>query len=367
MSDKLLKVIEDLQSDESLNSLLEADISKNVILKILDALNWSTSNRGEVRDEFSVEGGRVDFALLTDNRPKVFIEVKRGGESLEGHQEQLLGYAFRQGVKIAVLTNGVTWWFYLPLQEAAWKERKFDTVEFDKQDKGKIARKLVDFLSRESVISGNAVQNAEVLYEQNQNKKEISAILPDAWDQLVSEPDDFLVDLLVEKTEELCGHKPDKNEVEQFLLAHLPIIEHSGDVSIPSRKVQVPSASQPKDSTIHDLSELPDVPPYFYEIVDRFDGLEIKRINKRLSVKYRNKNGNVEDWNAFTLELNSENEWILILNYGDDSRFDIQKDFEGTEPYGGAFCNAPSLPASHENAEAYLLKLLRRWEFEEVK
>ena len=366
MSDKLMKVIEDLYSDESLNSLLEADVSKSVILRILDALNWSTSNRREVNPEYSVKGGRVDFALLTGNRPKVFIEVKRGGEPLAGHQEQLLGYAFRQGVKVAILTNGATWWFYLPLQEGSWEERKFATVEFDRQDKEEIVQKLTDLLGKENVISGKAVQNAEILYEQNQKKEEISATLPEAWNQLVNEPDDLLVDLLAEKTEELCGYKPDKNEVEQFLLAHLSIVDHSGDVFIPARKVQVPPASQPKGSTIRNLSELPGVPPYVYEIADRFDGIELKPMDNRLSAKYRNKNGNLEDWNVFTLEFNSENEWILILNYGDDSRFDIKKDFEGTKPYGGRFGDFPSLPASHESAEAYLLKFLRDWDYTEV-
>ena len=353
MSDKLLEVIEDLQSDKRLTSLLEADVSRNVILRILDALNWSTSNHGEVNPEYSVRGGRVDFALLTGNRPKVFIEVKRGGESLAGHQEQLLGYAFRQGVKTAILTNGATWWFYLPLQEGSWEERRFATVEFDRQDKKEIVQKLEDLLGKENVISGKTVQNAEILYEQSQKKGEISATLPEAWNQLMSEPDDLLVELLAEKTEELCGHKPGKNEVEQFLLAHFPIIDHSSNVPTPARKVQVSLPSQPKGSAIRDLGELPGVPPYVYEIANRFNEIELKPMDNRLSAKYRNKNGNLEDWN-------------VILNYGDDSRFDIKKDFKGTEPYGGIFRNAPSLPASHENAKKYLLKLLRDWDYEEV-
>ena len=95
----------------------EADISLGVILRILDALNWSTYNPREVSPEYSVENRWVDYALLIGNTPQVFIEVKKGGEPLEKHQEQLLDYAFRQGVKVAILTNGVTWWFYLPLLE----------------------------------------------------------------------------------------------------------------------------------------------------------------------------------------------------------------------------------------------------------
>ena len=221
MSDKLFKVIEGLQSDESLNSLSEADISLGVVLRILDALSWSTYDRREVSPEYSVENRWVDYALLIGNTPQVFIEVKKGGEPLEKHQEQLLSYAFRQGVKVAILTNGVTWWFYLSLRAVSWEQRKFTTVELDTQDKTEIAQKLVDLLGRENVKSGKAVQKAEVLYKKHQ----ISAILPEAWNQLVSEPDGLIVARLAEKTGELCGHEPDENEVEQFLSAHLQEIK----------------------------------------------------------------------------------------------------------------------------------------------
>lgn len=221
MYDKLLEVIEDLQSDENLNSLSEADISLGVILRILDALSWSTYNRREVSPEYSVENRWVDYALLIGNTPQIFIEVKKGGEPLERHQEQLLDYAFRQGVKVAILTNGATWWFYLPLRAVSWEQRKVATVELDKQDKGEIAQKLEALLSKENVISGKTVQNAEDLYKKHQ----IAVTLPEAWNQLVSEPEDLIVDLLVEKTQELCGEETDKSEVERFLLAHLQNIK----------------------------------------------------------------------------------------------------------------------------------------------
>lgn len=217
MSDEVLKVVEDLQSDGELTSLSEADISLSVVLRVLGTLNWNIHNHREVSSQHSVEKKSVDLALLTGNTTTVFIEVKKGGEPLRKHEKQLLDYTFTHGVKIAILTNGTIWWFYLPLREGSWKERKFDTVELDKQDKEKITPKLVDFLSKENVNSGKAVQNAEDLYK----KRQISATLPEAWNQLVGEPEGLIIDLLVEKTGELCGHKPEEREVEQFLSAHL--------------------------------------------------------------------------------------------------------------------------------------------------
>ena len=41
----------------------------------------------------------------------------------------------------------------------------------------------------------------------------------------MSEPHDWIVELLAEKTKELCKHKPDEDEVEKFLSAHLQDIK----------------------------------------------------------------------------------------------------------------------------------------------
>jgi len=66
------------------------------------------------------------FPPLTNNnivalgsQNKAFIEVEQTGTDLEQHQEQLLNYSFQEGVKLASLTNGVAWRFYLPLHEGS--------------------------------------------------------------------------------------------------------------------------------------------------------------------------------------------------------------------------------------------------------
>ena len=226
MSDKLLKVIERWQSDERLASFDEARVKQAVILPILRGLGWDTDNPDEVWPEYSVKERWVDYALLTSTTAKVFIEAKKGGEPLEKHDSQLLDYACKHdGVEIAALTNGITWWFYLPLRAGSWEQRKFSTLELNNQDKEDTTRNFLEFLSKENVSSGEAVQNAADLYEQNQKKRQILATLPEAWNQLVSEPEDLIVDLLVDKTKELCGEETDKSTVERFLSAHLQNIK----------------------------------------------------------------------------------------------------------------------------------------------
>ncbi|MDE0298878.1 MAG: restriction endonuclease subunit R [Candidatus Poribacteria bacterium] len=238
MVDEVLSVIEKWQSDERLTSLGEARIRTAVIEPILRGLGWDTTDPDEVWPEFRVENNEVDYALLIDKKLKVFVEAKKGGEPLEKHQEQLLGYSFKQGVKVAILTNGAMWWFYLPLQEGSWEQRKFETVELHRQDKAEISQELINLLSKENVNSGKAVQNAEDLRKKHQFLK----TLPDAWNQLVSEPDSFIVERLGEKTRELCGREPDKNSVEQFLSEHIDRIKIMSSAVAPPTPDHGPSS-----------------------------------------------------------------------------------------------------------------------------
>ena len=89
ISDRLTEVIEDLQSDEELSRLNEAAVSATV-RRVFNALGWDGDNFREVRPEYSVGGLQVDYALFLGDTAQVFVEVKRGGESLGQHQDQLL-------------------------------------------------------------------------------------------------------------------------------------------------------------------------------------------------------------------------------------------------------------------------------------
>ena len=68
---------------------------------VIGALGWDTFDPSEVVREYSVRGGRVDYCLRRHERNLVMIEVKRAGTDLGEHQEQLLRYAFDEGVELA--------------------------------------------------------------------------------------------------------------------------------------------------------------------------------------------------------------------------------------------------------------------------
>ena len=129
---ELEALIARLANDQSLLERGEAATRQGAINPALRALGWDTSNLEEVDPEFSDRsGGQVDYSLRANGRDLVLLEAKRARERLDGHQDQLLGYAFRLGVQLAVLTNGLDWWLYLPMvPERTWEERRFRTVDF---------------------------------------------------------------------------------------------------------------------------------------------------------------------------------------------------------------------------------------------
>lgn len=241
--EELISLIQKLKEDKNIATLDEAATKQSYVLRILMYLGWDIFSIGEVHPEFSVGTQRVDYALLNNNVPKVFIEVKKVGEDLENHQEQLLNYSFQQGVKLAVLTNGITWWFYLPLNEGSWDQRKFYTIEIVDQEPDEIAQKFIEFLGKENVCSGRAVENAERIIKSKQRENIINETLPKAWNKIINDEDELLIELLAETVEKLCGYKPDAETVATFIRTNLSEIT-TQDLMISGR--YEPSVREPK-------------------------------------------------------------------------------------------------------------------------
>lgn len=218
MKERLVSTINEIRTNRPMLISDEASIKSGVVLRLLSLLGWNPFDVNEVKPEYTVESKRVDFSLRINGTNKVFIEVKRSNENLEIHQEQLLAYSFREGVKQAILTNGITWWFYLPLNEGSWQQRRFFTADFLQQDPTAIAEKLIELLSREKIASGDALKNAEHHYKGHQKRNILRDALPKAWFKILNDPDDLFVELLIETTEKLTGFRPEIEEVEKFII-----------------------------------------------------------------------------------------------------------------------------------------------------
>jgi len=218
MKEQLITFIEKLKNNPRASSFSEDQTKQASVLPILKRLGWDVENIEEVFPEFSIEGRRVDYSLRINNQNKIFIEAKKPSEDLDSsnHQEQLLDYSFREGVKLAVLTNGITWSFYLPLTSGDWKSRKCYTIDIFEQACESVADKFVELLSRINIESGKAFDNAESLYKSTQKEKAIQKAIYDAWNGIIKEPDSVLVELIAERIEKISGYKPDLEYVKKF-------------------------------------------------------------------------------------------------------------------------------------------------------
>lgn len=214
MTENIISFIEDIKIKD-MSSFNEASTKQIVIMRLLYILGWDIFNIDDVIPEYSVGSMKVDYALKGKN--KVFIEVKKIGEDLEKYQQQLLGYSFQEGVNLSILTNGITWWFYLPLREGDWRQRRFYTIDIFQQDSKEIALKFVAFISKENINNGDAIDNAESIYDGQQRSNALEDAIPKAWNRIIGEYDNILINLISDVAEKICGFRPDDEMVIQFL------------------------------------------------------------------------------------------------------------------------------------------------------
>jgi hypothetical protein len=266
--------IAQLKTSSELSLYSEAETKQFVVLPLLRHLNWDDGDRGQVRPEYAVQSRRVDYALMVRATPKVFLEVKRSDQELGIYQEQLLDYAFKEGVRLAALTNGITWWLYLPLHEGTWDQRRFYTIDILEQGAKAICDNFSMFLSKENVESQAAVKNAEAIFDSQRRSAAIRQAIPKAWRKLHSEADPVLVDLLRDEAESISGFKADDEDIKEFLQQCI-------------QAADIPPAARPKPSppSFRPSVQAPPAPPSYSPDIRR------PRTSLRVSIQWPNATG----------------------------------------------------------------------------
>lgn len=203
MKDVLHEIAIKLKKGEFKN---ESEISRGVVLRILSQLGWNHFDTSEISSEYSLGGRRVDYALFCGKkRPIVFIEVKQPGNT-ENADRQLFEYAFHEGIPLAVLTDGVTWSFYLPGEQGSYEDRRVYKLDLIERSAEEAVEKLIRYLRKDRIKTGDALTDARSDYNNKSRLKEAKEAIPEAWEELVCSEDDFLLELLsksVEKNAEL--------------------------------------------------------------------------------------------------------------------------------------------------------------------
>lgn len=220
MRNQLVSVINRLKAGR-LASFDDCEVKHVVVLPLLSILGWDISNSDEAY-QHDKPCGRAEYSLMVNGITKVFIEAMKKGERLKSY-EKYRNYFLREKDGFVILTNGVTWWFYFsPLHDMVkWEEELFYVIDILHQKSDDIASRFIDFLSKQNVMSGNALINAEKgLYEKMR-------LCPKRWNQIIENIENGVNEYagkslahIKRNTERVSGFKTDAWIVERFLREH---------------------------------------------------------------------------------------------------------------------------------------------------
>ncbi len=221
MQEQLKNFVNEIRYEKGLNAYDEATTKQIIIIRILNLLGWNMFDVKEIKPEYPVDpqnsNEKVDYALAKDTGNMVFVEAKAVSVDLNNWEEKFCNYCFKNNVVLGVLTNGISWWFYLPRAKGSWYERKFYSINLIQQDADAIISKFVDFLSKQNVTTGKAEENAKKTYESKQKNKTIEKLLPQAWNTLISSEDEPFMDLFNDILEKISGYRAEPEELTEFL------------------------------------------------------------------------------------------------------------------------------------------------------
>ncbi len=177
---------------EKISGQIETEeATKNAfIMPFIQALGYDIFDPTEVVPEYTADVGtkkneKVDYAILQDGKPIILFECKWWGASLsETHRNQLFRYFAVTPVRIAILTNGIHYWFFSDLDEANKMDgRPFLELDLSEVNEGQIAE--LKKLSKDSF-------NIQRLLDTASNLKYTKAIKRILEEQLESPSEDFV-------------------------------------------------------------------------------------------------------------------------------------------------------------------------------
>ncbi|MDX2439624.1 MAG: hypothetical protein QNK40_03655 [Desulfobacterales bacterium] len=341
MKNQIVSFINELRSNKKISTFDEGSTKQALVLRLLSLLGWDIFDVEEVCPDYSVNSNKVAFALRIKGSFKVFIEAKRVQKKLDTYQKGLIDFASREGVNLAVLTNGLIWWFYLISAEGDWQKKWFLSIDFLKQKPDRIADQILDLLTKDKISKGQALKSAKILHEKK-NQKIAADFIPQAWNQILSQPNKIFVELLSDATEKLSGYKVESVLIEKYLKKHLEqlLIENASENSV------TPPAKMKSTSTVKEVTVSEDSLTAEAEMInepDTYEGTAVK------SFGFNDNTYKIERWEEVLTTLckllvvkhKKDFEKVLWVSGGDKSSF---------SRYGEQL----SIPEKIDNTEIYV-------------
>ena len=132
-------------------------------------------------------------------------------------EDQLFDYCSKQGVPLAVLTDGRSWSFYLPAGMGSYEQRRFAVLDLLDDGKAECSRLLTRYVGFEAVVSGQSHQDAQSDYQNYRQQIVAREQFSPVLESLIAEADPRVVALFRDEVERRCGHRPEDADVKDFL------------------------------------------------------------------------------------------------------------------------------------------------------
>jgi len=222
----------------------EAAVSQGAVLPILQACGWDTHDTDEVPPQYGTQDNqRVDYALLRGGKPLLFIEVKHrldNDRSLDKGIEQVLNYAYKEGVPVAVLTDGDAWLFYWPAApEQRYAHRLAQAIQLTRTEPAEAATILRKYLQKSPDLSPTRLR--KIIEEAFHVNK-----LPSLLEEIFQNPTDELVELIegIAKQKDIdVGKEQIQAFLRQWLKKYKPSDSSPSSSAMPSNTPSTPHAS----------------------------------------------------------------------------------------------------------------------------
>ena len=128
------------------NKKSEAVTKQSLIVPLITALGYDPSDTDEVCPEYTADfgtkkGEKVDYAILKDGNPVMFIECKPAHEELTDRYESQLHryFSVTPTCRIAILTNGIKYKFFSDFEKPnVLDKRPFFEIDLENTSKDQI-------------------------------------------------------------------------------------------------------------------------------------------------------------------------------------------------------------------------------------
>jgi len=150
--------------EQQKDNVVTEEACKNAfVMPFLNALGYDVFDPGLVVPEFTADvgvkkGEKVDYAIKLDGVIRTLVECKPCAVDLATqHTSQLYRYFSVTDARIAILTNGIQYWFYSDLDEQNRMDQRpffeFDILNFRPSHLAELSKFTRDQFSLDSILS----------------------------------------------------------------------------------------------------------------------------------------------------------------------------------------------------------------------